>query len=241
MIRRSVFAAPAVCILLASIGFASSMRGVATSAPAGQRSGAAGENGSTTVTGTVSLVNCASGLKIQVDTPEGTRTLRRQPGTAFRISAPTRERENINPCTSLSGRRITVEFIPDDKKGMTGTMERVIILPATEPANALLPSNEPRKEAAPKGPLMEKTTSEGTVKKVHCDGKELLITFVVRDVEFNLHARDYTRLDIDEGTAMPTGTYDPCAKLSGHGATVTYVLIEKKPYDGEMQAIAVVP
>ncbi|MGA8223589.1 MAG: hypothetical protein WB780_18210 [Candidatus Acidiferrales bacterium] len=241
MITRVVAAVPAVGILLAVIGFTSNMQGAAPYKPAGQRSGAAGENASTTATGTVSQVTCAGGLKIQVDTPDGTRTLRRQPGTPLRITAPTHEQENMNPCTSLNGMRVTVEFIPDDKKGMTGTIERVNILPAVESANALLPSNEPRKAAAPKGPLMEKTTSDGRVKKVHCDGKELLITFVVREVEFNLHARDYTRMDIDEGTAMPTGTYDPCTKLTGHDATVTYVLIEKKPCDGEMQAIAVVP
>jgi len=200
-----------------------------------------GETDSSAATGTVSQVSCAGGLKIQLDTPEGMRAFRRQPGTPFRIAAPTRAQENINPCTSLKGLRVSVEFIPDDEKGMTGTMEQVQILPPEGPANAVLPASQPHKDAPPKGPLMVATTSEGIVKEVRCDGKELRITFAVHDVDFKLHARDYARLEIDEGTALPTRTYDPCTKLSGHQATVTYVLVEKKPYDGEMQAIAVVP
>jgi hypothetical protein len=241
MIRRTLLVALATGFFLAFTGFASDAEALAGSQLASQRSGATGEAGSRTATGIVSEVNCANGLKVQVDTPEGMKSLRRQPGTLFHITAPTSAQENINPCTSLKGLLVSVQYIPDDEKGMTGKMERVQILLPEDAGNAVLPASQPHKDAPSKGPLMEKTTSEGRVKKVHCDGKELLITFVVRDVEFSLHARDYTRLDIDEGTAMQSGTYDPCAKLSGHDATVTYLLIEKKSYDGEMQAITVVP
>lgn len=241
MFKPIDLAVMAVGVLLALPRLSLGLGGKRALVPGVRRSDASDERGSGIATGTVSQVSCAGGLKIQLDSADGTRTFRRQPGTAFRITAPTRAQENINPCTSLKGLRVTVQFIPDDEKEMTGTMERVQILPPEEPANTVLPASQPHKEARPKGPLMVATTSEGIVKEVRCDGKELRITFVVRDVEFKLHARDYTRLEIDEGTALQTRTYNPCTKLNGHQATVTYVLVEKKPYDGEMQAIAVVP
>jgi hypothetical protein len=241
MIRRVVLAALAAGVFLSVPAFASNLGGEAATQLGAQQRGAADEGVTSTATGFVSQVSCAGGLKIQLDTPDGTRTLRRQPGTPFRITAPTRAQENINPCTSLKGLRVSVQFVPDNQKGMTGTMERMQILPPEEPGNAVLPSSQPHEAAPLKGPLMVTTTSEGIVKEVRCDGKELRITFAVRDVEFKLHARDSTRLEIEEEVAYQTKNYDPCTKLNGHNAIVTYVLVEKRSYDGEIQAIEVAP
>jgi tetratricopeptide (TPR) repeat protein len=207
--------------------------------PAARESDANSEDQLSTASGIVSQVSCAGGLKIELDTPEGLRALRREPGTRFRITAPTRAQANINPCTSLKGLRVTVQFTPDDAKGMTGTMVRVQILPPEGSAKDAPPSGRLHKEARLKGPPTVTTTSEGTVKAVQCDGKELKITLTVRDVDFKLRARDYTRIEIQEEVAFQTGNFDPCTQLNGKDAKVTYVMVEKKSYDGEIQAIEV--
>jgi hypothetical protein len=197
------------------------------------------EDGSSMATGTVSQVSCVGGLKIQLETPEGTRTFRTQPGTPFRIIAPTRAQANINPCTSLKGLHVSVQFLPDDTKQMTGTMHRIQILPPEGSPGAAAPAPAPRKPASLKGPPTVTTTSEGTVKAAQCSGKDLKITLTVRDVDFKLHARDWTRVEIQEDVAFQTGEFDPCTQLQGKDAKITYVLTEKKSYGGEIQAIEV--
>jgi len=234
MIRSTSRVALVAGMLLAVSALASDVGRAAASRPAVPQSGASDDTGSSTTTGTVSQVSCAGGLKIQLDTPEGMRAFRRHPGTPFRITAPTRAQANINPCTSLKGLRVTVQFIPDNEKGMTGTMERVQILPA----DGASPS-PPRKTEVLKGPPTVTTTAEGTVKVVQCSGKELKITFTVRGVDFKLHARDYTRIEMQEDVPFQTGEFDPCTQLEGKDAKVTYVLVEKKSYDGEIQGIEV--
>ena len=175
---------------------------------------------------------------MQLETSEGIRTFRTEPGTPFRITAPTRAQANINPCTSLKGLRVTVQFIPDDNREMTGTLHQVQILPADgSPVDPRKTS--PAKAVPLKGPPTVTTTSEGTVKSAQCSGKELKITLTVRDVEFNLHARDWTRVEIQEDVAFQAEDFDPCKQLEGKDAKITYVLVEKKTYDGEIQAIEV--
>jgi tetratricopeptide (TPR) repeat protein len=209
------------------------------SVSAGQPSEAGDEKETDATAGVVSQVSCAGGLKIQLDTPEGLRTFRTEPGTPFRITAPTRAQANINPCTSLKGLRVAVQFTPDDSKGMTGTMHQIQILPPEGSSNSSSLSNSLRKQPPLKGPPTVTTTTEGTVKTAQCSGKDLRVTISVRDVDFNLRARDYTRIEIQEDVAFQAGNFDPCTQLSGKDAKITYVMVEKKSYDGEIQAIEV--
>ncbi|MGH9714181.1 MAG: hypothetical protein ACRD5M_12865 [Candidatus Acidiferrales bacterium] len=239
MSRRILLAVLAAALLDSVPSFAAKLVGETTSHSSPQQSGGANENKSSSATGTVSQVSCAGGVKIHLDTPEGTRTLRIQSGTPFQITAPTSAQANIDPCTSLKGLRVTVRFIPDDKKGMSGTLQQVQILSPEDPPKAALLADSPSKEVAPKASQTETITSDGIVKAVRCDGKELHITLAVIEGDFKLHARDYTRVDIQEEVAFQSGNYDPCAKLNGHHAIVTYVLVDKKTYDGEIMAIEV--
>jgi hypothetical protein len=243
MTRHMYLAVLVVGVLVSIHGSAAKAEGDSTFNSPAQQSGATSENKSSWATGTVSQVSCTSGVKIQLDTLEGTRTLRSQLGTQFRITPPTHAETNANPCPSLKGLRVKVQFIPDDTKGMSGAIEQVQILPPEDAPKAASLVASPRKEETSKtSAAMTGTgtsTSEGMVKAVRCEGKELRITLAVRDLEFKLHARDYTRVDIQEEVAFQEGNYDPCAKLNGHNAIVTYVLVEKKPYDGEIMAIEV--
>ncbi|MGA8223590.1 MAG: hypothetical protein WB780_18215 [Candidatus Acidiferrales bacterium] len=241
MSTRIVFAVLAVGTWLAVPGFAAGHGALAARVPGAiqQSLRAADESDLSTATGIVSQVSCAGGLKIHLETPEGTRSLRTQPGTPFRITAPTRAQENINPCKSLKGLHVSVQFTPDDTKLMTGTMHRIQILPPGGQPGAGAPAGAPHKEAPLKGPPTVTTTSEGTVKTAQCSGKELKVTLTVRDVDFKLHARDWTRVEIQEEVAFQAGEFNPCTELQGKDAKITYVLVEKKSYDGEIQAIEV--
>lgn len=57
--------------------------------------------------------------------------------------------------------------------------------------------------------------------------------------KFKLHARDYTRVEISEDLPFQAGEFKPCAELSGKTAKITFVTVERKAYDGEIQAIEV--
>jgi len=83
------------------------------------------------------------------------------------------------------------------------------------------------------------TKIQGKVKDVACEGKEMKVTVSVRDVDFDLHARDYTRVSISEGTPFESGKFDPCKQLSGRDAEFTFIMVENKPYDGEIQSVEI--
>jgi Flp pilus assembly protein TadD len=85
------------------------------------------------------------------------------------------------------------------------------------------------------------TQIAGKVKVVACEGKELKITVAVRDVDFNLHARNYSRISFDDGSPFQSGKFDPCTQLLGRQAEVTFNVVENKPYDGEIQSVDIAP
>ncbi|HYL68986.1 MAG TPA: DUF1570 domain-containing protein [Candidatus Limnocylindria bacterium] len=83
------------------------------------------------------------------------------------------------------------------------------------------------------------TKITGQVKTVTCGGKEMNVTVSVRNVDFDLHARDYSRVSFSEGTPFESGKFDPCTQLSGHDAEFTFVMVENKSYNGEIQSVEI--
>jgi tetratricopeptide (TPR) repeat protein len=83
------------------------------------------------------------------------------------------------------------------------------------------------------------TKIQGRVKDVACEGREMKVTVSVRDVDFDLHARDFSRLSFNEGTPFESGKFDPCTQLSGRDAEFTFIMVENKPYDGEIQSVEI--
>jgi len=83
------------------------------------------------------------------------------------------------------------------------------------------------------------TKIQGKVKDVSCDGKEMKLTVSVREVDFDLHARDYTRVSFSEGAPFESGKFDPCKQLSGRDAAFTFIMVENKPFDGEIQSVEI--
>ena len=82
-------------------------------------------------------------------------------------------------------------------------------------------------------------TLSGRVTAVACDKGEMRLTLLVRESEFELHARDYTRVHFDQAVPFDTGEFQPCAQLKDHDATIEYVVTEKEKYDGEIQSVEV--
>ncbi|HXN71201.1 MAG TPA: hypothetical protein VN861_01455 [Candidatus Acidoferrales bacterium] len=81
--------------------------------------------------------------------------------------------------------------------------------------------------------------AEGGVSDVTCSGVEMRLKIAARNGTFRLHARDYTRVDISEDVPFQAGEFKPCAELDGKTAKITFVTVERKSYDGEIQSIEV--
>src|ERR1700733_1543165 len=81
--------------------------------------------------------------------------------------------------------------------------------------------------------------AEGGVSDVTCSGVEMRLKIAARNGTFRLHARDYTRVDISEDVPFQAGEFKPCTELDGKTAKITFITVEHKSYDGEIQSIEV--
>jgi hypothetical protein len=82
--------------------------------------------------------------------------------------------------------------------------------------------------------------AEGEVSDVNCSGVEMMLRISASNGKFKLHARDYTRVEISEDASpFQSGEFKPCAELNGKTAKITFVTVDRKAYDGEIQAIEV--
>jgi hypothetical protein len=81
--------------------------------------------------------------------------------------------------------------------------------------------------------------AEGGISDVTCSGVEMRLKIAARNGTFRLHARDYTRVDISEDVPFQAGEFKPCTELDGKTAKITFVTVEHKTYDGEIQSIEV--
>jgi hypothetical protein len=82
--------------------------------------------------------------------------------------------------------------------------------------------------------------AEGEVSDVNCSGVEMTLKIAASNGKFKLHARDYTRVEISEDASpFQAGEFKPCAELNGKTAKITFVTVDRKAYDGEIQSIEV--
>ena len=81
--------------------------------------------------------------------------------------------------------------------------------------------------------------AEGGISDVTCSGVEMQLKIAASNGTFRLHARDYTRVDISEDVPFQAGEFKPCTELDGKTAKITFVTVEHKTYDGEIQSIEV--
>jgi tetratricopeptide (TPR) repeat protein len=196
------------------------------------------------VTGIVAQESCVGGLKVQLTTTTDTLTLRLQAGAPSAIHMMSKPAANFDICTSLKGTRVTARYVPDEPNKNSGTIQRLTILDVDAPARAK--SSRPadartplRVEPGEKRAATVNATISGKVTAVSCDGNEMKLTLAVRESEFDLHARDYTRVHFEQSVPFDTGQFQPCTQLRDHDATVEYIVTEKENYDGEIQSVEV--
>jgi tetratricopeptide (TPR) repeat protein len=194
-------------------------------------------------TGTVTKVSCMDGLKFELDTGARKLTLHIKPGTNLRIQIMTRPSGAFNPCKTLQGQRVRVGYESDDAKGKSGTLESLTVLAATSgdgSSGGAADSGGGRRLGVGADHSAPVTTSaEGNVTQVLCNGSELTLNLDARERAFILHARDATRVQFEQDVAFDAGDFQPCTQLKGHAAKITFVVVDGKTYDGEIQGVEV--
>ena len=216
-------------------------------APAAQEEPGKQADTSREVTGVVTQESCAGGLKLQVAAGAEVFTFRLQPGAHSAIRMMAKPAPDFDICKSLKGTQVAVRFVPDEAKKNSGAIQQLTILAADGPATSSIPKSAPAAAAtkplrlAPAANAAQNAsvTLSGRVTAVACDKSEMMLTLLVRDSEFELHARDYTHVHFDQTVPFDTGEFQPCVNLKDHDATIEYVVTEKEQYDGEIQSVEV--
>jgi tetratricopeptide (TPR) repeat protein len=192
-------------------------------------------------TGLVTDLSCMNGLKMKVETAAGPLTLALTPGTQLRFRLTSKPSGPFNPCTALKGQRVSVEYESKDTNGKTGSLQSVTVLGAADDeaggASELPKARRLGGDAA--GRETVTTSAEGDVEQVSCTGNEMLLKLDADEALFTLHARDSTRVPVEQDVTFDAGDFKLCSQLQGHSAKITFVVVDGKTYDGEIQSVEV--
>ena len=191
-------------------------------------------------TGMVTKLSCMNGLKFEMATDAGPLTLHISPGANFQVRLTTKPSGPFNPCKAIQGQRVKVEYQPDGAKGKTGTVESLTVLAGANDTDGSLSSDGGRRLAVGSDHKEAVTTAaEGNVSQVLCNGNELTLNLDAGESSFILHARDATRVPYEKDVAFDTKDFKPCTQLEGHRVKITFVVVDGKTYDGEIQSVEI--
>jgi tetratricopeptide (TPR) repeat protein len=189
-------------------------------------------------TGMVTKLSCMSGLKFELDTDAGTLTLHVKPGAQYQIQMKTRPSGPFNPCTAVQGQRVKVEYQPVGTSGKIGEVESLTVLGSAS-GDAATSGSVRRLGVGPEHGAPVTASAEGSVTQVQCNGNELTVNLDAGERAFILHARDATRVQFEQDVAFDAGDFQPCKQLSGRQVKITFVMVDGKTYDGEIQGVEV--
>jgi tetratricopeptide (TPR) repeat protein len=192
-------------------------------------------------TGMVTKLSCMGGLKFELDTSAGKLTLHIKPGTDLPIRLTTPSTGRFHACTALQGQRVKVAYQPDDAKGKGGTLASLTVLSGTgDDASGVTNSGRGRQLGIGSTHSEPVTKSaEGDVTQVVCNGNELTLHMDAGERSFILHARDATRVQFEQDVAFDAGDFQPCTQLNGRQVKITFVVVDGKGYDGEIQGVEI--
>jgi hypothetical protein len=141
----------------------------------------------------------------------------------------------------LQDQRVRVGYEPDDAKGKSGTLESLIVLAGTsgDGSGAANSGGARRLGAGTEHGDPVTTAVEGNVTQALCNGNELTLNLDAGEGSIILHARDATRVPYEQDVAFDAGDFQPCSHLKGHQAKITFVVVDGKTYDGEIQSVEV--
>jgi tetratricopeptide (TPR) repeat protein len=88
----------------------------------------AGSGNAKQVTGVVTKLSCDPAMRLQVTAADGAYDLFTVPGEQTRFEATSRPPAGFNPCSSLKGLRVTVEYDPDSAQPHKGKLKMLDIL-----------------------------------------------------------------------------------------------------------------
>jgi hypothetical protein len=204
----------------------------------------------TEVTGYVTDSVCAGkGERIDVKTSTGILHLRGPASGELPIEDATQLPEGFNPCKSLKGQRVSVRYASDDLREGNGTITSLRLLPPGEVNSAEGPiapvaqtvSSSSSSDASTAALIPDaEMTAEGRVTDVTCTGNEIVVKIATQKRQFTLHTRDYTRLNYDDDRkSFEDKDFPACTELKGRVAAIEFIVVEGKPYDGEMRNVEI--
>jgi len=88
----------------------------------------AGGGNAKQVTGVVTKLSCNPAMRLQVTASDGSYDLYTVPGEQTRFEATSQPPAGFNPCSSLKGLRVTVEYDPDNAQSHKGKVKMLDIL-----------------------------------------------------------------------------------------------------------------
>jgi tetratricopeptide (TPR) repeat protein len=189
-------------------------------------------------TGIVTKLSCMNGLRFELDTGAGTLTLHVKPGAQYQIKMTARPTGTFNPCTAIQGQRVKVEYQPVGTNGKIGEVESLTVLGSAS-GGAANSGGARQLGVGAEHDAPVTTAAEGDVTQVLCNGNELTVNLNAGERSFILHARDATRVPFEQDVAFDAGNFQPCSQLLGRAAKITFVVVDGKTYDGEMQGVEV--
>jgi len=220
-----------------------------------------GSNDTKEVTGLVTEASCVAGVvqRIDLKTASDTLHLRGPSGGKLPIENSSQNPADFNPCTALKGMQVFVRYTPDGANPQRGAIKSLRLgTPEKESgkqsegqsfasdsggsAAANSASEEPSTGNIPPQQLDSGTaeTSEGKVVDVSCDGEEMIVTFSAKYGRLRLHARDYARVTYDDDRhALEDRDFKACTLLKGHTVAITFVVVDRESYEGEIQSVEV--
>ena len=192
-------------------------------------------------TGRVTELSCMNGLKMKVETAAGPLTLALIPARNCGFGWRSKPSGPFNPCTALKGQRVTVEYESKDASAKTGSLQSVTVLAAAAGDAAGAPDLPAARRLGGETSSHEtvSASADGTVEQVSCNGNEMMLKLDAGEAAFTLHARDASRVPVEQDVAFDAGDFTICSQLQGHSAKVTFVVADGKTYDGEIQSVEV--
>lgn len=194
--------------------------------------------------GVVTQSSCVGPVpQIELKTSTATLLLHGPADGTFNINISFHPPAGFNPCTSLKGMRVSALYTAD-AGGHGGTMTILrVIGPAGDDSYSESASTG-SKETVPASPEPERpaapATADGLIGDVTCNGNEMLIVITAGHRQLLLHSRDYTHVSIyDDHATSNSSTFLPCTQLKSRTASIIFIMVEHKRYDGEIQSVEI--
>lgn len=206
-------------------------------APAPQSSPGRQPGGDTRdIAGSVTQSRCRDRrLDIDVATSAGEMHFHALRGEYRLVLPPRLAQSGFDVCSQLKSQRVALRYAAGSEASSDFTLLALRVLPA---GAATTPAPGARRAHIDLDPTTTPTT-EGTVTEVTCTGNEMVVKLKSGERTLVLHARDYTRINLDQDVGFDTKDFQPCKQLKDRTASITYTVVNNKPYNGEIQSIEV--